>query len=298
MKKSIIMTFAALASLICKISHGTNLPTTEEFQSMLQGCAIGANIEVSADLMGSIATIYQGDKTQGKASIRSQTEFLKLIPEKDRLKAYELYTACMRDLLGRQPQVDSSRSHIASFRTDIRALSDSKKLREFIISNKDSMVELEFYIDNAMMNILPTFSHSIDSEYIIIRNDMNNYLGDCNDKKFFAIAEKYVEAFYSAQKYSHDGNHTMFSQTVDKAAKGFFDATPHEFDMGIDEGEFLCSDVYFIRGDKENYDFYYDQGSFVLKGYFVVTYAVVDENALNFTSSLKAVDQADVLLRR
>jgi len=81
--------------LVWNFGISKELPTTEEFQGLLQGCAIGAQINVSTDLIGSITSIYEGDKTQGKASISSKTEFLNLIPKKDRLKAYKLFTKCI-----------------------------------------------------------------------------------------------------------------------------------------------------------------------------------------------------------
>jgi hypothetical protein len=93
-----------------------DLPTTEQFQSMLTSCAIGANIEVSADIVGSISTIYDGDKTQGKASIKSESKFLELMPEKDRLKAYELYTACISKLLGvRQDEEEQLKTEVIRY---------------------------------------------------------------------------------------------------------------------------------------------------------------------------------------
>lgn len=75
------------------------LPSSEEFQSLIAGCAMGADIEIKADLLGSIKEIYEGDKTTGRAIISSQTEFLKQIPEKDRLTAYELYTKCITKII-------------------------------------------------------------------------------------------------------------------------------------------------------------------------------------------------------
>jgi hypothetical protein len=74
-------------------------PTTEQFDSMLRSCAAGANIEMRADIVGSIKSIYEGQRTQGLASFQTSTEFLKLIPENSRLEAYKLYTECIRDIV-------------------------------------------------------------------------------------------------------------------------------------------------------------------------------------------------------
>lgn len=95
MKKFAKVAILIAGILVLNLGYSKGLPTTEEFQGLLQGCATGAQIYVSADLLGSITSIYEGDKTQGKALIKSQTEFLKLIPEKDRLEAYKLYISCI-----------------------------------------------------------------------------------------------------------------------------------------------------------------------------------------------------------
>jgi hypothetical protein len=94
------------------ISQAQHLPSTEEFQGLLTGCAIGVNLEVNTDLVGSIADIYRGDKTQGKLTIKNKTKFLELIPENDRLEAYKLYTACIKNILSKK----SSNSYQPSYR--------------------------------------------------------------------------------------------------------------------------------------------------------------------------------------
>jgi hypothetical protein len=78
------------------------LPTREQFSSLLTSCAAGANIDVKADLIGSIATIYDGQRTQGAANFQTSTEFLKLIPENSRLEAYRLYTQCIENIFSRK----------------------------------------------------------------------------------------------------------------------------------------------------------------------------------------------------
>ena len=73
----------------------TPLPTTEDFNGALSTCATGADINVNADLIGSIASIYRGQRTNGAASFRTATKFLELFPEADRTNVYELYTKCI-----------------------------------------------------------------------------------------------------------------------------------------------------------------------------------------------------------
>jgi hypothetical protein len=61
---------------------------------------MGASIELKADLIGAIRTIYDGQRTQGAISFQSSTEFLKLLPESSRLEAYKLYTHCIQHIIG------------------------------------------------------------------------------------------------------------------------------------------------------------------------------------------------------
>lgn len=79
------------------------LPTTEQFQSALTTCAAGANITIDGELKGSITEIFstnRKDIIEGrKFYFLTVTEFLKLLPEKDRLDGYKLYTVCIDSIL-------------------------------------------------------------------------------------------------------------------------------------------------------------------------------------------------------
>src|SRR4051794_9648006 len=77
-------------------ARAQSLPTSEQFSDLLRSCAAGADINLSADLQGSLKTIYEGQRTQGAASFKSSTEFLKLIPENQRLEAYKVYAQCVQ----------------------------------------------------------------------------------------------------------------------------------------------------------------------------------------------------------
>jgi hypothetical protein len=91
-----VMIAAAALTTEC---YAQTLPTTAQFTDLLRGCAAGANIQVSGDLIGSISSIYDGQRTQGAASFQSSTEFLKLMPENSRLEAYKLYTNCIQNII-------------------------------------------------------------------------------------------------------------------------------------------------------------------------------------------------------
>ena len=56
-------------------------------------------MEVSADLIGSITSLYNGQRTSGAASFKTVTDFLKQFPENDRAKVYEIYTKCISTIL-------------------------------------------------------------------------------------------------------------------------------------------------------------------------------------------------------
>lgn len=58
-------------------------------------CAAGANLDISSDLKGSLKDILSGQGADGVAKVSTQTEWLKLFPEKDRLEAARLYHACI-----------------------------------------------------------------------------------------------------------------------------------------------------------------------------------------------------------
>jgi S1-C subfamily serine protease len=83
-------------------ANSAPLPSGPEFDNLLKTCALGANIEIKADLIGSIKTIYEGARTSGSASMLSSAEFLKQIPEKERLEAYRLYTECIFKIISRR----------------------------------------------------------------------------------------------------------------------------------------------------------------------------------------------------
>ena len=66
---------------------------------MLTVCAGGLDVSIDANLLGSIRTIYEGDKTQGKADLRSEGAFLKYALPEDLLKLTKLYQECIHDIV-------------------------------------------------------------------------------------------------------------------------------------------------------------------------------------------------------
>jgi tetratricopeptide (TPR) repeat protein len=78
----------------------TTLPSTEQFMNALGTCAASMNLKVSADLLGSVKSIYEGAKIQGTTILQNAPEFLKLFPEGERTTAYKLYIECITKILG------------------------------------------------------------------------------------------------------------------------------------------------------------------------------------------------------
>ncbi len=85
----------------CPLLQAQDLPDTEVFLNSLTRCAIGSEIEVGVDLIGSISDIYEGDRSDGYLTIKNEAKFLEHFPIEDRLKAYQLYQECIVDYLDR-----------------------------------------------------------------------------------------------------------------------------------------------------------------------------------------------------
>jgi hypothetical protein len=82
-----------------RVAADSPLPTTEEFYAALTTCAVGSEVDISADLLGSVASFYSGQRSKGAASFKTSTKFLELFPEDERVKVYELYTKCISQII-------------------------------------------------------------------------------------------------------------------------------------------------------------------------------------------------------
>jgi tetratricopeptide (TPR) repeat protein len=100
MKSSLLSVI--LGSYLCLFGSAqaqTNHPTTEQFIGALSACVASKNLDVSADVLGSIKGAYE-KATQGRLVFKSPTEFLSLFPESERKDAYRIYVECLTKLLG------------------------------------------------------------------------------------------------------------------------------------------------------------------------------------------------------
>jgi hypothetical protein len=107
--------FFGIAMLPDALAQG--VPSTADFQNSLMTCAGGNTLTVDADLIGSIAKIYDGDRTQGKARIRNVGEFLNSLPEKDKLAGYQLYLKCIEQILPKTTSIKNATISIESWET-------------------------------------------------------------------------------------------------------------------------------------------------------------------------------------
>src|SRR3954466_9043192 len=99
--ESICLAFCLVANQALLPASAQNLPSPTQFQQMLTTCAAGNSINLSADLRGSLTSLYEKDRTQGTATMNNVTQFLGSLPEKDRLEGYRLYTSCIKDFVSR-----------------------------------------------------------------------------------------------------------------------------------------------------------------------------------------------------
>jgi hypothetical protein len=91
----------AFVTLSAATTCAQDLPSTQQFNGALTTCATNSDIAISADLLGSVSSVYDGQKTQGTANLKTASKFIELFPEGDRLKIYELYTKCISQILGK-----------------------------------------------------------------------------------------------------------------------------------------------------------------------------------------------------
>jgi hypothetical protein len=98
---AILFTALGLSTALLGGALAQDLPTPEQFQSLLTTCALGSDVSIDADIIGSATSIYRGERTKGTAKLKTESGFLALFPEKDRLEAVKLYRECVRDFLNR-----------------------------------------------------------------------------------------------------------------------------------------------------------------------------------------------------
>jgi len=152
MKYYLKLSFLIISALTSSASIAKELPSSEEFQNLLTGCAMGSELEVNANLIGSITDIYSGSKTQGKAVVNIKSKLLELMPERDRLEAYKTYVSCIDKILSDSEAYRPAYSEPSEYemkRSILNAMqSRGGKLRE------DGSVAVENPIDGVSIKLI------------------------------------------------------------------------------------------------------------------------------------------------
>jgi len=69
--------------------------------NILATCGAGSGIKLEGDLRGSITSVYEREKTQGKVIQDIVARIIELMPPEQRLAAYNAYLSCVSNLVGR-----------------------------------------------------------------------------------------------------------------------------------------------------------------------------------------------------
>lgn len=93
----LIITFSVAAT---GMGAAQNTPTTEHFMNTLSTCAGSMDLKVDTNILGSIRSLYEGQRTQGRIVFKNAPIFLNLFPESKRTTAYKLYINCVTGILG------------------------------------------------------------------------------------------------------------------------------------------------------------------------------------------------------
>jgi hypothetical protein len=80
------------------------LPSTPDFMDVLALCGAGSGIKIEADLRGSITSLYEQQKTEGKAIQDIVAKIIELMPSDQRLAAYTAYLGCVNTVLIPSPR--------------------------------------------------------------------------------------------------------------------------------------------------------------------------------------------------
>jgi tetratricopeptide (TPR) repeat protein len=127
------ITSATLIGLLCfqvETAHAqqSQYPTLEDFNNILTACAAGASISLTGEMKGNFESVYKDkvvDAPRGAVVITS-ADFLKLLPEKDRLEGFRLYQACFVGII--KGTITKSASEQAQIAEDYQSYYDRAKV--------------------------------------------------------------------------------------------------------------------------------------------------------------------------
>lgn len=84
--------FVAVAYSPCALAA----PSTAQFMNAMTVCAAGSQVDIDANLQGSLTSIYNDGVTKGKARQVIATEIQKNLPQGD---TYKMYLDCLKQLV-------------------------------------------------------------------------------------------------------------------------------------------------------------------------------------------------------
>lgn len=130
-----VLCFIMSAPIAYADADGGGPPPTKEMQTAISSlaasiieCSAGTSIKIDGNLDGSVATVLNGDVTNGKLTL-TMDNFLFLFPEGDRIEALRIYSDCLK-----KKYIDNGSS------IDVLAISSSNKLTFADVSGKPRAV--------------------------------------------------------------------------------------------------------------------------------------------------------------
>ncbi|MFK8250197.1 hypothetical protein [Ancylobacter terrae] len=90
------------------------LPSTTEFMNILMSCGMGSSVKIDGNLKGSIQDAYEKGRVEGKLNQQIMTDIIRLVPENERAKVYEIYVGCVNKRLS-QIEIEENKEYRIEF---------------------------------------------------------------------------------------------------------------------------------------------------------------------------------------
>jgi hypothetical protein len=88
--------FLALVGMVGRVcAQESTLPSTAEFMNVMTVCGAGSRVKIDANIEGSVSSIYQKERTRGRALQEIITKIIDQLPAADRAEAYRHYLDCV-----------------------------------------------------------------------------------------------------------------------------------------------------------------------------------------------------------
>lgn len=128
-------------------------PSTDEFMNILAVCGAGSGITLDSDLHGSISSLYERERTQGRATQHIVAKIIELLPEPQRLAAYTAYLGCVeKQKNGRSVRIDKLTE---PFNT---TYPENTHVIEFLDTHAGKIIFVDSYIDTSVIMSSPFLS--------------------------------------------------------------------------------------------------------------------------------------------